>query len=103
MVSPPHSSQKTNILGSQSPRSKGKKTLVLDVDETLVHSSFRPPEAPCIDFPVQIDENTKFQVYVQVRPGCMDFIKKMLPYYEVIIYTASLAKYADPLMDILDD
>ena len=33
----------------------------------------------------------------------MDFIKKMLPYYEVIIYTASLAKYADPLMDILDD
>lgn len=27
----------------------------------------------------------------------------MQPYYEVIIYTASLSKYADPLMDILDD
>ena len=24
-------------------------------------------------------------------------------YYEVIIYTASLSKYADPLMDILDE
>jgi carboxy-terminal domain RNA polymerase II polypeptide A small phosphatase len=27
----------------------------------------------------------------------------MQEYYEVIIYTASLQKYADPLMDILDD
>lgn len=27
----------------------------------------------------------------------------MQKYYEVIIYTASLSKYADPLMDILDD
>jgi RNA polymerase II subunit A small phosphatase-like protein len=27
----------------------------------------------------------------------------MQPYYEVVIYTASLSKYADPLMDILDE
>lgn len=27
----------------------------------------------------------------------------MAQYYELIIYTASLSKYADPLMDILDD
>ena len=33
----------------------------------------------------------------------MDFLKEMQIYYEVIIYTASLSKYADPLMDILDD
>lgn len=26
----------------------------------------------------------------------------MAKYYEVVIYTASLSKYADPLMDILD-
>ncbi len=26
----------------------------------------------------------------------------MANYYEVVIFTASLSKYADPLMDILD-
>lgn len=27
----------------------------------------------------------------------------MAKYYEVVIFTASLSKYADPLMDILDE
>ena len=33
----------------------------------------------------------------------MEFLVEMQKYYEVVIYTASLSKYADPLMDILDD
>ena len=48
-------------------------------------------------------EGKNFKVYVLVRPGCTDFIVNMAKYFEVIIYTASLSKYADPLMDILDD
>lgn len=90
------------ILNPQSPRSKGKKVLILDLDETLVHSSFKPPAEPSIVLPVEID-GKRFKVYVLVRPGAMDFLKEMQIYYEVIIYTASLSKYADPLMDILDD
>ena len=90
------------ILNPQSPRSKGKKVLILDLDETLVHSSFKPPAEPSIVLPVEID-GKRFKVYVLVRPGAMDFLKEMHIYYEVIIYTASLSKYADPLMDILDD
>ena len=90
------------ILNPQSPRSKGKKVLILDLDETLVHSSFKPPVEPSIVLPVEID-GKRFKVYVLVRPGAMDFLREMQIYYEVIIYTASLSKYADPLMDILDD
>jgi RNA polymerase II subunit A small phosphatase-like protein len=90
------------VLPLQSPRSKGKKTLVLDLDETLVHSSFKPPSEPSIVLPVEID-GKKFKVFVLVRPGAMEFLVEMQKYYEVIIYTASLSKYADPLMDILDD
>ena len=48
-------------------------------------------------------EGKCFNVYVLVRPGCTDFIINMQKYYEVIIYTASLSKYADPLMNILDE
>lgn len=51
--------------------------------------------------PVEIDDK-KFKVYVLVRPNAEKFLKIMQIYYEVIIYTASLSKYADPLMDILD-
>ena len=33
----------------------GKKTLVLDLDETLVHSSFKPTADPDFIIPVEID------------------------------------------------
>jgi TFIIF-interacting CTD phosphatase-like protein len=32
------------FLGKIHEKNKGKKTLVLDLDETLVHSSFKPPD-----------------------------------------------------------
>jgi len=74
---------------------------VLDLDETLVHSSFKP--VPNADFiiPVEI-EDTVHQVYVLKRPGVDEFMKRMGPIFEVVIFTASLAKYADPVLDLLD-
>lgn len=36
------------------------------------------------------------------RPGVDEFLKRMSKLYEIVIFTASLSKYADPLMDILD-
>lgn len=80
----------------------GRKTLVLDLDETLVHSSFKAPKNPDIVLPVDI-EGRICNVYVLVRPGCAKFLTEMSKYYEVVIFTASLSKYADPLMDILDE
>ena len=78
---------------------------MLDLDETLVHSTFKAPtgrEAPAdIVLPVDI-EGRVCNVYILVRPGCLKFLNEMSKYYEVVIFTASLSKYADPLMDILD-
>ena len=47
-------------------------------------------------------ENKEYEVYVAVRPGCAEFLAEMAKYYELVIFTASLSKYANPLMDILD-
>lgn len=47
-------------------------------------------------------EGKVFYVYVLKRPGVEQFIKQISEYYEIVIYTASLAKYADPLVDLLD-
>lgn len=89
------------LLPPQIQREIGKKTLVLDLDETLVHSSFKP--IPNADFiiPVEID-NTIHQVYVLKRPGVDQFLKTMADRFELVVFTASLAKYADPVLDLLD-
>lgn len=74
---------------------------MLDLDETLVHSSFKAVQSPDIILPIDI-EGRVCNIYIQVRPGCEKFLEEMAKYYEVVIFTASLSKYADPLMDILD-
>ena len=90
------------LLHPQKDNVKGRKTLLLDVDETLVHSSFTPNDKAEIILPIDIEGRT-CNIFVLVRPGCSQFIKEVSKYYEVVIFTASLSKYAIPLMNILDD
>ena len=40
--------------------------------------------------------------YVRKRPGVDHFLRYCAEKFEVVVFTASLAKYADPLLDILD-
>jgi len=106
-------SHDTNSVASEEQESKvrllpkhhaddvGKKCLVLDLDETLVHSSFRAVPGADFVIPVQIEDVVHF-VYVAKRPGVDEFLTEMAKHYEVVIYTASLNKYADPLLDLLD-
>jgi RNA polymerase II subunit A small phosphatase-like protein len=94
-------SEEDGLLGPMFDKDRGKKTLVLDLDETLVHSSFKPPDKADIILPVEIEGKVCY-VYVLVRPGCIQFLEELSQYYEVVIYTASLSKYAEPLMRILD-
>lgn len=79
------------FLGDQRPCDIGKKTLVLDLDETLVHSSFQPSPNCQYIIPVEIEGNV-YNVYVFRRPGAIEFLRKMSAIYEVVIYTASLKK-----------
>jgi len=89
-----------HLLPPQNEKKKGKKCLVLDLDETLVHSSFK--QVPC-DFvvPVKIEDKT-YKVYVAKRPHVDDFMKRCGELYEIVIFTASLAQYTDPVVDLLD-
>ncbi|CAG8435683.1 6206_t:CDS:2 [Diversispora eburnea] len=83
------------LLEPIAPEHLGRKCLVLDLDETLVHSSFKVK----IIFEI---ENQMHNVYVIKRPGVDQFLKKMGEIYEVVVFTASLSKYADPVLDMLD-
>jgi len=78
-----------------------KKCVVIDLDETLVHSSFKPVDNADFIVPVEID-GTVHQVYVLKRPYVDEFLKRMGELFECVLFTASLAKYADPVADLLD-
>ncbi|KAJ5934213.1 Dullard phosphatase domain eukaryotic [Penicillium verhagenii] len=80
---------------------QGRKCLVLDLDETLVHSSFKVLERADFTIPVEI-EGQYHNIYVIKRPGVDQFMKRVGELYEVVVFTASVSKYGDPLLDQLD-
>ncbi|KAI9817180.1 MAG: hypothetical protein M1827_001292 [Pycnora praestabilis] len=73
------------------PHFRGKKCLVLDLDETLVHSSFKILHQADFTIPVEI-EGQYHNVYVIKRPGVDQFMKRVGELYEVVVFTASVSK-----------
>ncbi|PPJ55518.1 hypothetical protein CBER1_07061 [Cercospora berteroae] len=100
MVSTPEGTSKW-LLPPTRPEHKGRKCLVLDLDETLVHSSFKILHQADFTIPVEI-EGQYHNVYVIKRPGVDAFLKRVGEIYEVVVFTASVSKYGDPLLDQLD-
>ncbi|KAK5116716.1 hypothetical protein LTR62_007390 [Meristemomyces frigidus] len=101
----------TLLSGSPTP----KKTLIIDLDETLIHSMakggrmstghmvevrlslpshFSKPNAPNSIVPILY--------YVHERPHCHEFLRKVAKWYTLIVFTASVQEYADPVIDWLE-
>ncbi|XP_014022695.1 carboxy-terminal domain RNA polymerase II polypeptide A small phosphatase 2 isoform X2 [Salmo salar] len=91
----------TSLLPEVTSQDEGKICVVIDLDETLVHSSFKPISNADFIVPVEI-EGTTHQVYVLKRPHVDQFLQRMGELFECVLFTASLAKYADPVTDLLD-
>lgn len=89
------------LLPEISPKYQGLKCLVVDLDETLVHSSFKYLGEADFVIPVEID-GVVHDVFVIKRPGVDEFLKRVSSMFEVVVFTASVAKYGNPLLDHLD-
>eukprot|EP00732_Lithocolla_globosa_P001394 Lithocolla_globosa_v1_NODE_686_length_3437_cov_22.345062.p1 type:complete len:411 gc:universal NODE_686_length_3437_cov_22.345062:2073-3305(+) len=61
-------------------------TLVIDLDETLVHSEF----------------SLKTGWTTKVRPGVSHFIAYMHNFYEIVIFTQKQPHYAEPILNKID-
>ncbi len=81
-----------------------KKTLVLDLDETLVHSAFKPFDIKSEIILMIEFENKIHDIHVLVRPGVEEFLERMSKHYELVIFTASLSKviYFNPVCRSFD-
>ncbi|KAG0503099.1 hypothetical protein HPP92_003171 [Vanilla planifolia] len=89
------------VLLPKQTRSCPPTTLVLDLDETLVHSTLEPCKDADFAFPVNFNfkEHT---IYVRCRPFLKDFMEKVSTLFETIIFTASQSIYAEQLLNMLD-
>jgi len=106
-------------LPKQRPEHVGKATVVLDLDETLVHSIFikdierlfqsnynkadktirRIMKKSDLFLP---DVRNYGSVAVFFRPGLHRFLCKLSKMFEVVLWTASNRKYAKPILDYID-
>lgn len=71
-----------------------KKTIVLDLDETLIHTSDFKPHSKIKTF-----IHPKTGQFVFLRPGLDQFIEYVHRNFEVFIFTASLEDYAIPIIN----
>jgi len=78
-------------------------TLVVDLDETLIHSSNvkKPGHA---DDPLVIiqKDGTYRQIYLNKRPYLDHFLEKLSQEYNIVIFTAAKIEYADTIIDTID-
>ncbi|SCW04477.1 LAFE_0H14400g1_1 [Lachancea fermentati] len=84
-----------------------RKTLVLDLDETLIHSMSRGTSSSNSSQGHMVE--VKFSTsgistlyYVHKRPYCDLFLSKVNKWYDLVIFTASIKEYADPVIDWLE-
>ena len=85
------------------PKSKKDRpvSLVLDLDETLVHCTVEPIENADMVFPVEFG-GVEYQVHVRKRPFLEYFLEAVYKKFEVIVFTASQQVYADELLNRID-
>jgi Dullard-like phosphatase family protein len=90
-------------LPPQKPEHNGRLTVVLDIDETLVHTEMAGLFEPLVP-----DANTFFlnlgglRLRVRKRPSLDDFLREASRQHELIAFTAGSEEYATAVLDFLD-
>ncbi|KAL7716433.1 Mitochondrial import inner membrane translocase subunit TIM50 [Entamoeba marina] len=79
--------------------SDNKTTVVLDLDETLIHTHLQPFNVSSDHFTITIDGN---DYLVSIRPHVRYFLKSLSKKYEVVLFTAGTERYANQIIEELE-
>lgn len=96
-ISPPHTQNLIKIK---------KKTLVLDLDDTLIHSFLEPILNSDFQLNIDIYDNIKDReinkIYIKKRPGLDIFLNELSKYYKIYIFSASPGDYVSRVIKEID-
>lgn len=85
------------------PDRRNMKTLILDLDETLIHSLSRGAkfsQGQMVE--VRLQNHFATLYLVNKRPHCDEFLNCVSQWYRLVVFTASVPAYADPMIDWLE-
>lgn len=91
------------------PPNMPKKTLVLDLDETLIHSLSRRNSSilnKSTGATVEVKLNTTGLTqlyYIYKRPHVDEFLSLVRHWFNLVVFTASIQDYADPVINYLEE
>ncbi|KAI0024120.1 NLI interacting factor-like phosphatase-domain-containing protein [Xylariomycetidae sp. FL0641] len=103
-----------SYLPNEASAPQPQKTLILDLDETLIHSMSkggRMGSGHMVEVRLNMNVGAGQQAmgpqhpilyYVHKRPHCDEFLKKVCKWFNLVVFTASVQEYADPVIDWLE-
>lgn len=83
-------------------RKENFKTLIVDLDETLVHCDENLDLPYDLSVPIKFTGGEKIDCGLSIRPFARDFLQMMSQHFEIVIFTASHSCYANTILNQLD-
>ncbi|CAD8181027.1 unnamed protein product [Paramecium pentaurelia] len=84
------------------PRSNNLKTIVFDLDETLIHCNESAQIPGDVILPITFPNGETVQASINIRPYAQKVLQTLSKHFEIIIFTASHSSYANIVIDYLD-
>lgn len=80
-----------------------KRLLILDLDETLVHTDFDYKfDKHDVYLKMTTDDGIENTLPINLRPHLKEFLEFSSKYFDIVAFTASCKEYADIVLDYLD-
>lgn len=82
---------------------RSKKILILDLDETLIHSDLEGVYPLCdAEVSITLENGDLSSIKFNIRPYTKEFLKFASNNFNLILFTAGVQSYADPIIGFLD-
>jgi CTD small phosphatase-like protein 2 len=81
---------------------KDKRTLVFDMDETLIHCNESLDMPADVILPIIFPNGEVVEAGINIRPYAIEILRELSQYFEIMVFTASHSCYANVVLDYLD-
>lgn len=82
--------------------SSKKRTLILDMDETLIHTKDAQGSNLNVQTSIKLNRDETIRAQILIRPHLTQFLERVSEIYELVIFTASQACYANHIINMID-